>query len=83
MNTRPYDLVVIGTGTAAIVASARVRAAGWSVAVIDHRPFGGTCSGTAGRSVPARADCRRTEVDVVRLPDRRLGHRLHALSIWQ
>jgi glutathione reductase (NADPH) len=38
-----YDLVVIGTGTAAQVASARVRAAGRSVAVIDHQPFGGTC----------------------------------------
>lgn len=41
---QPYDLVVIGTGTAAMVASSRVRAAGWSVAVIDHRPFGGTCA---------------------------------------
>ena len=39
-----YDLVVIGTGTAAQVASSRVRAAGWSVAVIDHVPFGGTCA---------------------------------------
>lgn len=39
-----YDLVVIGAGTAAQVASARVRAAGRSVAVIDHRPFGGTCA---------------------------------------
>jgi glutathione reductase (NADPH) len=39
-----YDLVVIGTGTAAQVASSRVRAAGWSVAVIDHLPFGGTCA---------------------------------------
>ena len=39
-----YDLVVIGTGTAAQVASARVRAAGRMVAVIDHRPFGGTCA---------------------------------------
>src|SRR5216683_950892 len=39
-----YDLVVIGTGTAAQVASARVRAAGRSAAVIDHRPFGGTCA---------------------------------------
>src|SRR5262245_36263872 len=38
-----YDLVVIGTGTAAQVAAGRVRAAGRSVAVIDHRPFGGTC----------------------------------------
>ena len=39
-----YDLIVIGSGTAAQVAIAKVRAAGWSVAVIDHRPFGGTCA---------------------------------------
>ena len=39
-----YDLIVIGSGTAAQVAVAKVRAAGWSVAVIDHRPFGGTCA---------------------------------------
>ncbi len=41
---KAYDLTVIGSGTAAQVASSRVRAAGWSVAVIDHRPFGGTCA---------------------------------------
>lgn len=39
-----YDLVIIGTGTAAMVAAMRVRAAGWSVAIIDYRPFGGTCA---------------------------------------
>src|SRR5712691_1354157 len=39
-----YDLIVIGTGTAAQTASGRVRKAGRSVAVIDHRPFGGTCA---------------------------------------
>jgi len=39
-----YDLVIVGTGTAAMVAAMRVRAAGWSVAVIDFRPFGGTCA---------------------------------------
>ncbi len=39
-----YDLVVIGSGTAAQVASARVRKAGRTVAVLDHRPFGGTCA---------------------------------------
>jgi glutathione reductase (NADPH) len=39
-----YDLIVIGTGTAAQVAASRVRKAGRSVAVIDHRPFGGTCA---------------------------------------
>lgn len=39
-----YDLVIVGTGTAAMVAGMRVRTAGWSVAVIDFRPFGGTCA---------------------------------------
>jgi glutathione reductase (NADPH) len=39
-----YDLIVIGTGTAAQVASTRVRKAGRSVAVIDNLPFGGTCA---------------------------------------
>jgi glutathione reductase (NADPH) len=43
-ESKAYDLVVIGSGTAAQVASFRVRAAGWSVAVIDHLPFGGTCA---------------------------------------
>lgn len=42
--TRRYDLMIIGTGTAAMVAAMRIRAAGWSVAIIDFRPFGGTCA---------------------------------------
>ena len=41
---RQYDLVVIGTGTAAAVAAFRCRASGWRVAVIDELPFGGTCA---------------------------------------
>jgi glutathione reductase (NADPH) len=40
---KTYDLVIIGSGTAAQVAGAQVREAGWQVAVIDHLPFGGTC----------------------------------------
>ena len=39
-----FDLVVLGTGTAAQVAARRVRAAGRTVAVIDCQPFGGTCA---------------------------------------
>ncbi|MCA1779721.1 MAG: NAD(P)/FAD-dependent oxidoreductase [Xanthomonadaceae bacterium] len=39
-----YDLIVIGTGTAASVTAFNCRKAGWSVAVIDHLPFGGTCA---------------------------------------
>lgn len=40
---RQYDLVVVGTGVTSGVAS-RCREAGWSVAVVDSRPFGGTCA---------------------------------------
>ncbi len=39
-----FDLLVIGSGTAAMVAALRVRAAGWSVALVDEKPFGGTCA---------------------------------------
>ncbi len=39
-----YDLAVIGTGTAAMVCAMRVAKAGKSVAVIDEKPFGGTCA---------------------------------------
>jgi glutathione reductase (NADPH) len=38
-----YDLVVVGTGVTSAVAS-RCREAGWTVAVVDSRPFGGTCA---------------------------------------
>jgi glutathione reductase (NADPH) len=41
---KEYDLVVIGAGTAAMSAAMRVRAAGWRVAVVDFRPYGGTCA---------------------------------------
>ncbi len=41
---KKYDLVIVGTGTAAMVAAIRVRSAGWNVAVVDFRPFGGTCA---------------------------------------
>ncbi len=41
---KQYDLVVIGAGTAAMTAAMTTRSEGWQVAVIDHRPFGGTCA---------------------------------------
>jgi glutathione reductase (NADPH) len=42
--TRKFDLVVIGTGSAASAVASRCRTAGWQVAVMDSRPFGGTCA---------------------------------------
>lgn len=44
MHLAPYDLVAIGTGTAAKYVSHACRKAGWRVAVVDHLPFGGTCA---------------------------------------
>ena len=44
MASRTFDLVVIGSGSAAQNIASRCRAAGWSVAMIDKRPFGGTCA---------------------------------------
>ncbi|MGE3843366.1 MAG: NAD(P)/FAD-dependent oxidoreductase [Vicinamibacterales bacterium] len=41
---KAFDLVVIGTGSAASTVASRCRAAGWSVAIVDSRPFGGTCA---------------------------------------
>ncbi len=37
------DVIVIGTGSAAQSVAYKCREAGWSVVVIDSRPFGGTC----------------------------------------
>ena len=39
-----YDLIVIGTGTAASVSALQCSSAGWKVAIIDSLPFGGTCA---------------------------------------
>ncbi len=43
-RTHTYDLVAIGTGTAAKKVAQACRRAGWRVAVVDHLPFGGTCA---------------------------------------
>jgi glutathione reductase (NADPH) len=43
VTDQTYDLVVIGTGTAATVTAFGCRKAGRSVAINDHRPYGGTC----------------------------------------
>jgi pyruvate/2-oxoglutarate dehydrogenase complex dihydrolipoamide dehydrogenase (E3) component len=37
-----FDLIVIGTGTAASTAASECSSAGWGVVIIDSHTFGGT-----------------------------------------
>lgn len=39
-----FDLVVLGTGAASSTVATECREAGWTVAIVDDRPFGGTCA---------------------------------------
>jgi glutathione reductase (NADPH) len=41
--SRRFDIIVVGTGVAGSAIARRCRAAGRNVAIIDERPFGGTC----------------------------------------
>lgn len=39
-----FNIVVIGTGVAASTVAWECHGAGWTIAIIDSRPFGGTCA---------------------------------------
>jgi len=39
-----FDLIVIGTGTAASTTALECSSVGWKVAIIDSLSFGGTCA---------------------------------------
>ena len=41
---KKFDVIAIGTGSAASTIASRCRSAGWEVAVVDSQPFGGTCA---------------------------------------
>ena len=42
--TGKFHVIIIGTGSAASTVASRCREAGWEVAIVDSRPFGGTCA---------------------------------------
>ncbi len=42
--SQSYDLIVIGAGMAGVAAANKCAAQGWSVAIVDSLPFGGTCA---------------------------------------
>ncbi|MFQ5803959.1 MAG: dihydrolipoyl dehydrogenase family protein [Candidatus Methylomirabilales bacterium] len=72
MPLRSYDLIVIGTGSAASAAATQCRSAGWTVAVIDSRPFGGTC---------ALRGCDPKKVLVAAAEALHWGHRLRGRGV--
>ena len=39
-----FNIIVIGTGVAASTVAWECHGAGWKTAIIDSRPFGGTCA---------------------------------------
>ena len=41
-----YDAIIIGTGQAGPALARRLVAAGWKVAIIERKFFGGTCINT-------------------------------------
>jgi glutathione reductase (NADPH) len=38
-----FDLVVVGTGSSGTTVASKCAEAGWRVAIVDERPYGGTC----------------------------------------
>jgi len=74
-----FDLVIIGTGAAGATAAYKCRDAGWEVAIVDSRPFGGTCAlrGCDPKKVLVGAAdlidwLRRMEGNGVSLPDAKI-----------
>ena len=43
-SNKTFDLIVIGSGTTGTTVAHRCRQEGWEVAIIDDRPYGGTCA---------------------------------------
>lgn len=72
-----FDLIVIETGSAASAVAFPCRSAGWSVAVIDSRPFGGTCAlrGCDPKKVLVGA------AELVDWTDRRQGKGVHSSGV--
>ena len=42
--SRHFDLIVIGAGMAGVAAANKCAAQGWTVAIVDSLPYGGTCA---------------------------------------
>ena len=72
MIARKFDLIVLGTGPAGASVTYRCRDAGWSVAVVESRSPGGTCSQRG-------CDAKKPLVDAAALMD--WFNRMHGKGI--
>jgi glutathione reductase (NADPH) len=70
--TREFDVLVIGTGTSGYTLALACREAGRSVAVVDNRPYGGTC---------AMRGCQPKKYLVVAAEVAHLAHQMSAIGI--
>jgi glutathione reductase (NADPH) len=71
-----FDLIVIGTGSAASVTAHECRSKGWSVVIIDSLPFGGTC--------PLRGcDPKKVLVEAAKIIDSNQRHQNKGISSSQ
>lgn len=69
---RDFDVVVVGTGSAGSGAAEACRRKGLSVAIVDDRPFGGTCALRG-------CDPKKVLVSVAQLTD--WSRRMHELNV--
>ena len=71
-----FDLIIIGTGSAASAAAHECRSKGWNVAIIDSLPFGGTC--------PLRGcDPKKVLVEAAKIIDSNQRHQNKGISYSQ
>lgn len=72
MSTHSFDTIVIGSGTSAHYCINALNKAGQKVAVIDERPFGGTC---------ALRGCQPKKYLVANAETRAMAHHLEGIGL--
>jgi glutathione reductase (NADPH) len=68
-----FDLIVIGTGTAASTTAHECSSVGWKVAIIDSLSFGGTCALRG-------CDPKKVLVEAAKIVDSAQGHQNKGIS---
>lgn len=72
MSSKSFDTIVIGSGTSAYFAISALNKAGQKVAVVDERPYGGTC---------ALRGCQPKKYLVANTEARAMAHHLQGIGL--